>query len=405
VSEKIRRLYDNEGQEVDAAFSVESVGEATSLIFESMRGSPPRNTQYMIGLELLLARLAARGAVLVDIAIDTQRTQELPIAQRRLDLGRPLPFPLAEVANIHKLRLAISRSQAQTARAPGSRGTGNSTKRLRIYIELPSYVAPSALADQLAHSRPPESDKQRSSQANPKWTQDELLLAFATYVRFKPRQPPKGAPELKKLVRLLQSYNNQRNRTGNAQFRNEASVYRRMMNIKARDPEFSDTKGLDRLGSNVQAIIDDHWQQYARKPRQLLNAAQAIEAIIRRKAVAKDEGVDPDEELAPEGAQLTKLHRYYERVSKNRNRKIESVLAALGNLACEACGFDFAKAYGTRGKGYIECHHVLSVSELSVEKRPTLRDLRLVCSNCHRMIHRRRPWATVEEVAAMVAKR
>jgi hypothetical protein len=44
------------------------------------------------------------------------------------------------------------------------------------------------------------------------------------------------------------------------------------------------------------------------------------------------------------------------------------------------------------GEDFIECHHTLALSELQ-EKRPArIDEIALVCSNCHRMIHRRRPW-------------
>ena len=54
-----------------------------------------------------------------------------------------------------------------------------------------------------------------------------------------------------------------------------------------------------------------------------------------------------------------------------------------------ACGFDFEKTYGKRGKHFIEVHHVVPLC--SKEQEMTINpdtDLICVCSNCHRMIHR-----------------
>ncbi|HCY81662.1 MAG TPA: hypothetical protein DHV22_08690 [Xanthomarina gelatinilytica] len=48
----------------------------------------------------------------------------------------------------------------------------------------------------------------------------------------------------------------------------------------------------------------------------------------------------------------------------------------------------FHKTYGDLGKGYIECHHITPLSQILGESITTLHDLALVCSNCHRMIHR-----------------
>ena len=59
-----------------------------------------------------------------------------------------------------------------------------------------------------------------------------------------------------------------------------------------------------------------------------------------------------------------------------------------GQLACETCGFDFKAMCGPHGDGYIECHHVIPL-HASGETKTRLDDLILICSNCHRMIHRR----------------
>jgi 5-methylcytosine-specific restriction protein A len=54
-----------------------------------------------------------------------------------------------------------------------------------------------------------------------------------------------------------------------------------------------------------------------------------------------------------------------------------------------ACNFDFKQRYGERGSNFIEVHHLKPVSSLD---EATLVDpkteMAVVCSNCHRMIHR-----------------
>jgi len=56
-------------------------------------------------------------------------------------------------------------------------------------------------------------------------------------------------------------------------------------------------------------------------------------------------------------------------------------------LMCECCGFNFWEKYGNHGLGYIECHHRIPISK--GQRITKLEDLALVCSNCHRMLHRR----------------
>jgi 5-methylcytosine-specific restriction protein A len=70
-------------------------------------------------------------------------------------------------------------------------------------------------------------------------------------------------------------------------------------------------------------------------------------------------------------------------------------------LACEACGFDFAAHYGDRGRGFIECHHTMPIATLAEGHKTHINHLALVCANCHRIIHREKPWLAVEEVRAL----
>lgn len=76
----------------------------------------------------------------------------------------------------------------------------------------------------------------------------------------------------------------------------------------------------------------------------------------------------------------------YERNPENRKRAIE-----IHGLSCVVCGFNFEKVYGERGKDFIEVHHVNPLSTIGEEVKidPKV-DLVPVCSNCHRMIHRKK---------------
>jgi predicted HNH restriction endonuclease len=107
---------------------------------------------------------------------------------------------------------------------------------------------------------------------------------------------------------------------------------------------------------------------------------------------------------AAEGRELLRLHRTRERSRGLVARKKRAVLAAAGRLECEACGFDFAAAYGPRGDGFAECHHTHPISESAPGRRTRLSELAVVCANCHRMLHRR-PWASVPELRAIVQSR
>ena len=71
-----------------------------------------------------------------------------------------------------------------------------------------------------------------------------------------------------------------------------------------------------------------------------------------------------------------------------------------------ACGFDFEKTYGERGKDYIEVHHVVPLASRDAEVRiDPAKDLIVVCSNCHRMIHRKKNQVlSLEELKRIIAE-
>jgi len=94
---------------------------------------------------------------------------------------------------------------------------------------------------------------------------------------------------------------------------------------------------------------------------------------------------------ASEGRLPTRLHRVRERDRKLVERKKATALARQGSLPCEVYGFDFAATYGPLGERFIEAHHILPLARAGATTT-RLADLALVCSNCHRMLHRAKPW-------------
>ncbi|MBD1832345.1 HNH endonuclease [Cyanobacteria bacterium FACHB-472] len=73
-----------------------------------------------------------------------------------------------------------------------------------------------------------------------------------------------------------------------------------------------------------------------------------------------------------------------------------------GGLKCDVCNFNYSAFYGNLGNDYIECHHLNPVSELKDGNKTKINDLALVCSNCHRMLHRKKPCLSVEELKEIV---
>lgn len=109
-----------------------------------------------------------------------------------------------------------------------------------------------------------------------------------------------------------------------------------------------------------------------------------------------------DDFSASEGREIFALHRRRERDPALAQRAKQQRLKISGNLSCDVCSFDFVKAYGTLGNGFIEAHHTLPLRELAEETRTKIRDLALVCANCHRMLHRGETWLAVGQLRELV---
>ncbi len=108
-----------------------------------------------------------------------------------------------------------------------------------------------------------------------------------------------------------------------------------------------------------------------------------------------------------EGDKIIREHIRQELTRRNSKivqlAKNQAMIKGNGKILCECCSFDFFKTYGNHGTGFIECHHKIHVS--TGQRITTLADLALVCSNCHRMLHRKisaDAYYTVDELKKLI---
>lgn len=101
--------------------------------------------------------------------------------------------------------------------------------------------------------------------------------------------------------------------------------------------------------------------------------------------------------------------RIVERIHKARERNNQVIALAKENfkkknerLYCQVCGFDFEKKYVDIGKDFIECHHTIAVSEMREGHKTKVEDIALLCPNCHRMVHKKRPWLTMKDLDNLI---
>jgi 5-methylcytosine-specific restriction enzyme A len=231
---------------------------------------------------------------------------------------------------------------------------------------------------------------------NPDWTRDEVILACDLVVGNGWKPLAANRPEVVSLSQFLQQLHLHPMETRASDFRNPAGVARKTQNLADCHPDFD---GTPSHGSKIdRQVVHDFLQ----RPDEMAATARAIlKSPAESELVAVLADLDLESEPALEGRILERQHFMRERDRKLRARKIKDVKRKTGSVSCEACGFDFAQVYGDRGTDFIECHHRVPL-HVTGETKTHLTDLVLLCSNCHRMIHRRAPWLTFEELCALL---
>jgi len=224
---------------------------------------------------------------------------------------------------------------------------------------------------------------------NPDWVRDELVLACDLLASNDWTPLDNSHPKVIELSKLIASL--PLHPTGGVV---RTSIRRKLSNLRSQHPEFT---GSPTNGSKLDKEVVE---QFVKRPKEMHEYAEALRA-------GRFDGVPPpaveylDDFEAAEGRLLVRRHLARERDRKLRSKKIANRLAGGGRIACEVCDFDYERTYGELGQGYIECHHVVPLSE-SGTTTTHLDQLALICANCHRMIHRSDPWLTPVELKALL---
>lgn len=123
----------------------------------------------------------------------------------------------------------------------------------------------------------------------------------------------------------------------------------------------------------------------------------------------------PGLEANPEGAARAAVQAFAEgeRARREthlfkRNPALRAAAIAKHGLRCFGCKHALSELYGPLGEGYIEIHHLDPLGEgidsMTPEaKMTTVDDVAPLCPSCHRMIHRRRPALTLDQLRLALA--
>ncbi|MFI5563347.1 HNH endonuclease [Amycolatopsis japonica] len=234
-------------------------------------------------------------------------------------------------------------------------------------------------------------------QRSPVWLEAELVLACDVVAQNNWRLVRSHDPRAIDLSRLLQSLQLHPLESRGPTFRNPNSVQRKTSDIATQHPGYT---GKPTRGGRLDREI---LQAFLNRPDEMHAQAEAIRAgAISGTLSTLPLTADLDEQEAiSEGRPLLLLHLGRERNPRLRAKKLDAAMAAHGCLECEVCGFDFERTYGERGTRYAEVHHVVPL-HVTGATTTRLKDLAVLCANCHRMIHRSREWITPAELRDLV---
>ena len=152
--------------------------------------------------------------------------------------------------------------------------------------------------------------------------------------------------------------------------------------------EYSLSKGLDEneITNDLNQILNLY---------SLLNYRGGIDSDTTEDDYKPAEGITTLKEL-----RQYKTHRRIERTTDN-SRKVKRELG----YTCQACGFNFKNTYGElslnkKKEEFIEAHHIRQIQDLPEGEvvEFNIEDFAVLCSNCHRMVHRKNPPYSINEI-------
>lgn len=327
----------------------------SGIVLHSRSGTD-RNRDYRQALELLLSRLDAADAA-YDVYLDSRPVQHLPLADRRLTFSRNVP---------------VATRFDEIVRAM-NHGTDSHGAWRRLLIEVPGS-SPDKLGAIINAAKPapiinrlPASDLRKVTASHIHRAVEKLLGGG---------DAPNFAPSRDYVVL-----------TDNGRALAPKKVFglalEEALGIEAFPAHFSAGWGqvcFDLLEEAGLWIVPNKGGAARPKAR-----PSAVESALS--------GFVPTEEerVWIEGNPKIVVHLKRERNPGLAKQKRDEFISEHGRLFCEDCGLDPSERYGEEaGPACIEVHHHRTfVAQMGAGHRSVTDDLKCLCANCHRVLHRK----------------
>jgi len=223
---------------------------------------------------------------------------------------------------------------------------------------------------------------------NPNWTREEVVLALDLYHACGGQTPGPSDDRVRALSGTLRAFPHHSQAARQESFRNPDGVAFKLQNLRS----VATGGGL----TNTSKTDREVWEEFGGDPARTHELATLIRQSI---VIVDDLPVPEDEEEFSEGKSATNVHIRRERNKKVRKEVIAQRLKHDG-LACDLCGIDGSKVDPEMRESMFECHHVIPLSVIG-ETKTKVKDMALLCANCHRLLHRaiakRKHWLSIED--------
>ena len=228
---------------------------------------------------------------------------------------------------------------------------------------------------------------------NPNWTREEVILALELYHSSKGSIPGTKDERVILLSKELRSLPYHRQEAKKQSFRNPAGVAFKLQNIR----QVATGHGL----GNTSKIDREVWNSFGNNPVATKEAANRIRQCIE---LVKDNYPYNDDHEFTEGRAVTEVHIRIER-DKTIRKKLLNSRKAQDRFSCDICSYNGQELDHNIRESVFEAHHTIPLSG-SGKVKTKLRDISLLCANCHRLIHRlmnlEKRWIGIDEARTML---